>query len=222
MVTLTEDQVEHQGNDETEHAPSKAGPKSSQSAETALATSAGSTAVEKPSEKIAADTGDIVSVILKEDSEGDQQPPASMTMVPSTDGQPESSSSSKEVGESTKPDLDHLPEPPASPVSNTAFSGSGTSTATSAMPDLPAKPVTSTGRLPSPNRLSVAYAQGTRRLLIDAEVVEKMILFRAEGRIEIEFVVEPINDGFKGILVLLFCFCIALSPVQCLLLSALD
>ena len=58
--------------------------------------------------------------------------------------------------------------------------------------------------MPSPNRLSVAYAQGTRRLLIDADVVDKMIIFRAEGRIEIDLVIERAEEGFKGILVLLF------------------
>ena len=40
--------------------------------------------------------------------------------------------------DSDDPTKEHLPEPPASPTSNTAFSGSGASTSTSAIPDLPA------------------------------------------------------------------------------------
>ncbi|KAK9895974.1 hypothetical protein P389DRAFT_72780 [Cystobasidium minutum MCA 4210] len=38
---------------------------------------------------------------------------------------------------------------------------------------------------PSADRLSIAYAQNTRRLIIDAEVVDQLVLHRAEGKIEI-------------------------------------
>ena len=208
VVTLTEDdQGEHHTGDGPEHAATDTGLKADQPTEAVMesAASAGSYGSEKTTENASADTGAIVSVVLKEEPSGDQVPSFDMPIVTGSNSQPGQSdapSSMKEGGDHPKPDLDHLPEPPASPTSNTAFSGSATSTATSAMPDLPAKPVTSTERLPSSNRLSVAYAQGTRRLLVDADVVEKMILFRAEGRIEIDIVVEPIDDGFKGILVL--------------------
>lgn len=96
--------------------------------------------------------------------------------------------------------MDHLPEPPASPTSNTAFSGT---TSTPPNSDLPAKPAVVTKKAPSANRVSISYAGGSRRLLIDAEIVEKLILFRTEGRAEIEINVERADDGFKGILVFL-------------------
>ncbi|KAI0069155.1 hypothetical protein BV25DRAFT_1910854 [Artomyces pyxidatus] len=40
-------------------------------------------------------------------------------------------------------------------------------------------------RTPSANRLSISYAAGTKRLVINAEIVEKLTVFRSEGRIEI-------------------------------------
>ncbi|KAI5124782.1 hypothetical protein M0805_005416 [Coniferiporia weirii] len=104
-------------------------------------------------------------------------------------------------GVSEKPmDVEHLPEPPASPASNAAFSGT-TSTISTTNLDLPAKPTTSGIKVPSANRVSISYAAGTRRLLIDAEIVEKMIVFRAEGRIELDMMVERADGGFKGILI---------------------
>lgn len=56
-------------------------------------------------------------------------------------------------------------------------------------------------RQPSANRLSISYANGLRRLVIDADIVEKMRVFRAESRIEVAMTVERVSDGFKGILV---------------------
>lgn len=119
--------------------------------------------------------------------------------------QGEASSTNKDSNSPGKPanaDVDHLPEPPASPTSNTAFSG--TSTSSTVNHDLPAKPVTNTSKMPSANRVSIAYAAGSKRLLLDAEIVEKMVVFRAEGRIDIDMTVGRVSDGFKGILVLLF------------------
>ena len=101
----------------------------------------------------------------------------------------------------TTGESDHLPEPPASPTSNTAFSGSSTSTSTTANPDLPVKPVSTSPRAASSNRVSIAYAAGSRRLIIDSDVVEKMTIFRAEGRIDIDMTVERVEGGFKGVLV---------------------
>lgn len=97
-------------------------------------------------------------------------------------------------------DVDHLPEPPASPTSNTAFSGTSTNSST-INHDLPPKPVTNSPKVPSANRVSIAYAAGSKRLLIDAEIVEKMFVFRAEGRIDIDMTIERVSDGFKGILI---------------------
>lgn len=99
-------------------------------------------------------------------------------------------------GQGPQGEQEHLPEPPASPVSNTVASSTSTGTTnvegTSVLPAIKA---------PSANRLSISYASGTRRLLIDADIVEKMTVMRSEGRIEVAMTVERLADGFKGILV---------------------
>lgn len=56
-------------------------------------------------------------------------------------------------------------------------------------------------KAPSANRLSISYASGTRRMVIDAEVVEKLKVFRSEARIEIHMKVAKDDDRFSGILV---------------------
>ncbi len=57
-------------------------------------------------------------------------------------------------------------------------------------------------KIPSANRLSVSYAGATRRLVIDAEVVPKLKVFRAEGRIEVTIsLMADERGGFKGIAV---------------------
>lgn len=98
-------------------------------------------------------------------------------------------------GQGPQGEPEHLPEPPASPVSNTVASSTSTGTTnvegTSVLP--PAI------KAPSANRLSISYASGTRRLLIDAEIVEKMTVMRPEGRIEVAMSVERLADSFKGI-----------------------
>ena len=93
------------------------------------------------------------------------------------------------------------PEPPASPTSNTLPSNSSTSTHDNS-PTVPPKSDISGGRTPSANRLSISYAGGNRRLVIDAEVVQSFKLFRQDGRIEVVMNIdkEP-EDGLKGILV---------------------
>lgn len=97
-------------------------------------------------------------------------------------------------------DQEHLPEPPASPTSNTLLSTSSTSTYGEAPPlkvDDKSGP-----RIPSANRLSISYAGGNRRLVINAEVVEKLKVFRREGRIEVLLTVDKDDEGgLKGILV---------------------
>jgi hypothetical protein len=56
-------------------------------------------------------------------------------------------------------------------------------------------------KAPSANRLSISYA-GNRRLVVDAEVIEKLTVFRAEGRIEVIVQVRQGEEsGFKGIYV---------------------
>ncbi|KAI0751300.1 hypothetical protein C8Q80DRAFT_1230574 [Daedaleopsis nitida] len=55
-------------------------------------------------------------------------------------------------------------------------------------------------KVPSANRLSVSYAGATRRLVIDAEIVPKFKVFRAEGRIEVTISLMSDERGsFKGI-----------------------
>lgn len=60
---------------------------------------------------------------------------------------------------------------------------------------------TDASKAPSANRLSISYASGTRRMVIDAEVVEKLKVFRSEARIEIHMKVAKDDDRFSGILV---------------------
>jgi len=99
-------------------------------------------------------------------------------------------------GHGPQGEQEHLPEPPASPVSNTVAS----STSTGTNPEGASAPPPAT-KAPSANRLSISYASGTRRLLIDADIVEKMTVMRSEGRIEVAMSVERLADGFKGILI---------------------
>ncbi|KAF5369980.1 hypothetical protein D9758_001320 [Tetrapyrgos nigripes] len=108
--------------------------------------------------------------------------------------------------------VEHLPEPPASPVSvsNTLLSTSSSSTygdssqqsSVSVSQPLSNNGNRKTTRTPSANRLSISYAGGNRRLVIDAEVVETMKVFRSEGRIEVRMKLQQDADGgLKGVLV---------------------
>ncbi|KAH7888058.1 hypothetical protein F5I97DRAFT_1952520 [Phlebopus sp. FC_14] len=96
---------------------------------------------------------------------------------------------------------EHLPEPPASPTSNTLLSTSSGSTYGESS-QAPRNPSPKRGRIPSANRLSISYAAGTRRLVVDAEVVEYLRVFRAEGRIEVYMSLERYDeDSLTGILI---------------------
>ncbi|KAG2345151.1 hypothetical protein BDR05DRAFT_961105 [Suillus weaverae] len=105
-------------------------------------------------------------------------------------------------GANESADQDHLPEPPASPTSNTLLSTSSGSTYGE-----PSHPPASTavpkgGRVPSANRLSISYAAGSRRLVVDAEVVEYLKVYRSEGRIEVHISLDKgSDDGLKGVLI---------------------
>lgn len=75
---------------------------------------------------------------------------------------------------------------------------------------------------PSADRISISYARNTRRIVLDAEVVETVKIFRAEGKIELSVVINPailhINGVetadefrlFKGVIVSLYRFTEAL------------
>jgi 20S proteasome subunit alpha 6 len=95
---------------------------------------------------------------------------------------------------------EHLPEPPASPTSNTLLSTSSDST----YGDRNQTPVKADGkgaRTPSANRLSISYAGGNRRLVIDADVVSKLKVFRTQGMIEVLMNFDKDDSGLKGIFV---------------------
>ncbi|KAL0574319.1 hypothetical protein V5O48_007630 [Marasmius crinis-equi] len=98
-------------------------------------------------------------------------------------------------------DLEHLPEPPASPMSNTFVSTSSSSTFGENMSQ---HSHTSSDkkhtRTPSANRISISYAGGDRRLIIDSEVCNDMKIYRAEGRIEVQMKIKPDDEGIEGIL----------------------
>lgn len=105
-------------------------------------------------------------------------------------------------GANESADQDHLPEPPASPTSNTLLSTSSGSTYGEPS-HLPASTAVSKGgRVPSANRLSISYAAGSRRLVVDAEVVEYLKVYRSEGRIEVNISLDKgSDDGLKGVLI---------------------
>jgi 20S proteasome subunit alpha 6 len=94
---------------------------------------------------------------------------------------------------------EHLPEPPASPVSNTLLSTPSNSTYEDSGVNgtKESKP-----RVPSANRISISYAGGNRRLVIDAEVVRSMKVLRQVGMIEVVMDMIKFNEtDLKGILV---------------------
>ncbi|KIP09860.1 hypothetical protein PHLGIDRAFT_126004 [Phlebiopsis gigantea 11061_1 CR5-6] len=57
------------------------------------------------------------------------------------------------------------------------------------------------GHVPSANRLSISFAGGSRRMVIDSGVVEKLKVFRSDARIEVYISVTEENGHLKGILV---------------------
>jgi 20S proteasome subunit alpha 6 len=88
---------------------------------------------------------------------------------------------------------EHISEPPRSPTPNNVPSLVNGESSTAAAKD---------AKTPSANRLSISYAGGNKRLVINAEVVETLKVFRHEGRIEVSVMVDKAGeDGLKGILV---------------------
>lgn len=73
-------------------------------------------------------------------------------------------------------------------------------------------------KIPSANRLSVSYAGATRRLVIDAEVVPKLKVFRAEGRLEVTVsLMADERGGFRGIAVSLTLLMMSSMPIMLIL-----
>ena len=140
---------------------------------------------------------------------------------------------------STVPDLNQE-QAEASPYASTVIDGEPiqehedepTQPATQYVDELPlpsenADPAAATNNLlgekiPSANRLSVSYAGATRRLVIDAEAVPKLKVFRSEGRIEVTVsLTADERGGFKGIAVsascltlLRVCHCLRSEPFR--------
>ncbi|KAG8764961.1 hypothetical protein FRC12_007781 [Ceratobasidium sp. 428] len=56
-------------------------------------------------------------------------------------------------------------------------------------------PTASTTSDRSANRISISYANSTRRLVIDADVVKKVRILRAKARVEITFRVGLVGEG---------------------------
>ncbi|KAG2362010.1 hypothetical protein BDR07DRAFT_1407983 [Suillus spraguei] len=105
-------------------------------------------------------------------------------------------------GANESADQEHLPEPPASPTSNTLLSTSSSSTYGEPSHPPASTAVSKGGRVPSANRLSISYAAGSRRLVVDAEVVEYLKVYRSEGRIEVHISLDKgSDDGLKGVLI---------------------
>ena len=107
------------------------------------------------------------------------------------------------VMEATQPtdDASRLPVPPSPSTASTTL-------APPSLPDAPRASGSSTtgatdggAKTPSANRLSISYASGTRRMVIDAEVVDKLKVFRSDARIEIHMRVAKEDERFAGILV---------------------
>jgi 20S proteasome subunit alpha 6 len=99
--------------------------------------------------------------------------------------------------------------PTSPPTSNTLLSTSSTSTFGESPPMTMTLPDVKAGRTPSANRLSISYAGGNRRMVIDAEVVDSLKVYRQEGRIEVVMTIDKEgDDGLKGILV---CYSLLLS-----------
>jgi len=103
-------------------------------------------------------------------------------------------------GDSTH--LDHLPEPPASPTLLSTPSNSDEGGGTGTKNELPSNSGAGKSRVPSANRISISYAGGNRRMVIDAEVVQSMKVLRQDGIIEVVMDVTKLNENeLKGILV---------------------
>jgi len=103
-------------------------------------------------------------------------------------------------GDSTH--LDHLPEPPASPTLLSTPSNSDEGSGTGTKNELPSTSGAGKFRVPSANRISISYAGGNRRMVIDAEVVQSMKVLRQDGIIEVVMDVTKLNENeLKGILV---------------------
>ena len=92
--------------------------------------------------------------------------------------------------------------PPPSETSSTTLEASPVHPiGPSEMPPQAVKPETDGNHVPSANRLSISYAAGTRRMVIDSAIVEKLKVFRSDARIEVHMTINEEAGNLKGILV---------------------
>lgn len=91
--------------------------------------------------------------------------------------------------------------PPPSETSSTTLDASPSTVIGCEMPPQPAKPETDGSYVPSANRLSISYAAGTRRMVIDSAIVDKLKVFRSDARIEVHLTLGEEAGNLKGILV---------------------
>jgi len=105
-------------------------------------------------------------------------------------------------GEMEAIQLEYSPEPPACPTSNTIQSTSSTSTYRNSPQPL-LKSELKGGKTPSANRLLISYAGGNRRLVVNAEVVDKLKVFQHHQLCLLTFCqVEGRSDATKSYLLL--------------------
>jgi 20S proteasome subunit alpha 6 len=101
----------------------------------------------------------------------------------------------------TQPEIRHIG--PTSSDTSTLVSTSTASIYDEANRPSPAKAESQSSICtPSANRLSISYAGGTKRLVINAEIVEKLKIHRSDGRVEITLRVEKYQvNELNGIIV---------------------
>ncbi|KAI0071924.1 hypothetical protein K474DRAFT_1679051 [Panus rudis PR-1116 ss-1] len=136
-----------------------------------------------------------------EDVDERERSPYASTVIENADNQPSSQDTQPDANDPIPTQSLDMPSSSqhtnqsdlATPSTLTAVSGGGDSISAHAGP--------SKEKVPSANRLSISYAAGTRRMVIDAEVVEKLLVMRGEGRIEVHLNIVKTDNVFKGIMV---------------------
>ena len=116
----------------------------------------------------------------------------------------ECSSSQHDRGDSRADDLqdESATQLEVQPTSSDTSTLVSTSTGEANRPSPAKAEFQSSFRTPSANRLSISYAAGTKRLVINAEIVEKLKIHRSDGRVEITLRVEKDQeDELNGIIV---------------------
>ena len=174
------------------------------------------TAAHPPDSEEAADPDMVQTQLVEDDADANQQITPqipknqplrafdSLATIPDTNGQENTSPYASTVIEGSPPPA---PEEATQPAD-------ASSEIRKALPDLPAPPTTSAApgatksdsKLPSANRLSISYAAGTRRIVIDADIVEKLLVRRSDGRVEVQLSVTKSEKAVNGIMVSIHVF----------------